>query len=483
MIKKALVFMLCVSFVVTLALPSAAMGKKPRAARADIVIQGQNDPTIDVQAVQNAVSSGGTVYLSGTFDFGADGSVSITNNVEIVGETGTTINGGTCAFYSPLPGSFPPNGGPNIKISGIYFTGAKQAAILIRYANGVQISGNKIENVIPVKSSLWFPDLITGQLFNACLQSGINVSTIYTQQGIDIKPYPGAITGVIDIKNNNVDMTFTDSGDITHNHTLGLGIDVVYATNAQVNISGNTVKNATRNSIETVDNYMDETVKAYEKKVVVEDNNIETAIDGCAYPTSGTPNGIVAGVFFNPGWFAVTEPSLISHNSVKEVGNRKGAYAASGIILLNNVEATNNNVVVSGNPTNFGIVAVGNDSYIGQNKIEGQGFSALVVSPSVPFDGDNNVLVGNNIDNFTPIFPLSIPNLPPNVCPKVMFNYASGMSADSNVIVGGSGQVLNMGVNNKIRGGYTIISFPWWPPAEGGVGQQISDALSSKLKK
>jgi len=47
-------------------------------AEAQIITVGQNNPTIDIQAVQKAVDQGGTVNLKGTFDFGDKGMVKIT---------------------------------------------------------------------------------------------------------------------------------------------------------------------------------------------------------------------------------------------------------------------------------------------------------------------------------------------------------------------------------------------------------------------
>ena len=54
-------------------------------AEAQITIVGQNNPAVDIQAVQKAVDQGGTVNLKGTFDFGDKGRVNITKDVKIVG--------------------------------------------------------------------------------------------------------------------------------------------------------------------------------------------------------------------------------------------------------------------------------------------------------------------------------------------------------------------------------------------------------------
>ncbi|MGD8657985.1 MAG: hypothetical protein PVG28_17830 [Desulfobacterales bacterium] len=51
----------------------------------DSVITGQNNPELDVKAVQEAVDKGGSVLLKGAFNFGQKGRVNIKNDVEVIG--------------------------------------------------------------------------------------------------------------------------------------------------------------------------------------------------------------------------------------------------------------------------------------------------------------------------------------------------------------------------------------------------------------
>ena len=51
-----------------------------------VAVEGKNDPAVDVQAVQKAVDRGGTVLLKGRFYFGDKGSVTITKDVNVLGE-------------------------------------------------------------------------------------------------------------------------------------------------------------------------------------------------------------------------------------------------------------------------------------------------------------------------------------------------------------------------------------------------------------
>ncbi len=104
-------------------------------AEAETTIVGQNNQEIDIQAVQNAVNQGGTIYLKGTFDFGNEGRVNIAKDVKIIGEmergvATTKIKGGFWTLDSTLPAKLPPEApGPKITIQGIHFDGASWAPI------------------------------------------------------------------------------------------------------------------------------------------------------------------------------------------------------------------------------------------------------------------------------------------------------------------------------------------------------------------
>ena len=115
----------------------------------------------DVQHIQwavNNVSSGGTVTLMGTlkdgitpqsFNFGPPSPLSrggcyrvnITKDVEIIGLSGATINGGNYTFYC-APATMPPSGHwPILKIRSITFTNFVNRAIVVGKSSGLEISG------------------------------------------------------------------------------------------------------------------------------------------------------------------------------------------------------------------------------------------------------------------------------------------------------------------------------------------------------
>ncbi len=124
-------------------------------AEAQITVVGQNNPAVDIQALQKSVDQGGTINLKGTFDFGNEGRVNITKDVKIIGETNhkgpvTKIKGGFWTLHSPLPAQLPPTAsGPKITIQGIHFDGALWIPIHLAHSSGATISNNKITNVRP----------------------------------------------------------------------------------------------------------------------------------------------------------------------------------------------------------------------------------------------------------------------------------------------------------------------------------------------
>ena len=131
----------------------------------DSIITGQDNPELDVKAVQDAVDKGGSVLLKGMFDFGQKGQVNIKKNVEISGESDsnsnpiTKIKRGFWTFHSPLPTTeLPlPMPGPTIKIKNIHFDGAIWTPMHFPYISGAEISGNKTlySIVSPFKSFTW----------------------------------------------------------------------------------------------------------------------------------------------------------------------------------------------------------------------------------------------------------------------------------------------------------------------------------------
>ena len=67
------------------------------------------------------------------------------------------------------------------------------------------------------------------------------------------KILPGAVTGKLIFNNNKVDLKCKNP-----EITMGQGAFYIWTWGATIEIKGNTIRNVSRNSIESLDNYLDE---------------------------------------------------------------------------------------------------------------------------------------------------------------------------------------------------------------------------------
>jgi hypothetical protein len=450
--------------------------------------------------VQAAVNQGGTVLLKATdssgtptpFYFGEPVNwtaasnvqnnarrVLINNDVKILGEKDhrgnplTKINGGVWSFYSPLPtplpSPLPP--GPDITIEGIHFDGAFYAPIMMRYARGLKIFGNRITNVHPFAISVQFPDLIDGSFHRLRVQEGISIALLFGGAYI-----PGALTGIIEVSDNEIDLTIdpnVPSGVYTppippHSprNTFGEGIFASFTTGASMVISGNYVTNCSRNQIEVFDNYLGLDGQGF---VLIEGNTLITPQDGIAFPAAFCPNGIVAGWVMNPSAAndsAKNPKYTISHNYIENLSVRRGfgLYASSeGAVIQNNeivVRGNSSNPGASGLPLNRGLSIQSDWCYVGQNSLAGEGEYAMAFTANPPdLTASNNVCVGNNINKFNPN--------------EVGAHLYFSPGANNNTVVGGHGRVIDLGTNNTFKGHYRDLTGSHLT-TPGGVGDEIS---------
>jgi hypothetical protein len=316
-----------------------------------------NDPTIDLPAVQAAVSAGGRVLLKATnesgdptaFDFGP-GTVVITSDVQICGERDedglpmTTISGGFWSFYSPLPLPADPtdwpdfflNGpstpGPRITIKNLHFDGAMWVPILISYTSGVKIKNNRITNVLPFPITLFGPEDFW--------QHGICVlSLLDDPRGELAAVVPNTITGRIVVKNNEIDLQVPPISPYNPQTTMSQGVFVVYSWGADIRIKGNIVREVTRNSIEVLNNYKDDDGKG---SVRIKENTIVTAEEGIPFPSYNYPNGIVAGWVFDPGASLERTPEF----SIKENYVEGRGETSAGIYMVEAAATVKENEII-----------------------------------------------------------------------------------------------------------------------------------------
>ncbi len=394
-------------------------------AEAQVTVTGQNNPSVDIQAIQKAADQGGIINLKGTFDFGNEGRVNITKDVQIIGETNdkgpvTKIKGGFWTLHSPLPAQLPPSApGPKITIKSIHFDGSLGDAIHLAYSGGATITGNKITNVRPKAAD--FP--IFGKT-GLNYQHGILCGTAYVQR--PPKYIPDAFNGVLTITDNDIDMT----NDFP-TKTMAQGVFVIFTTGINAQIQRNTIVNCSRNSIETIDNYLG---KDGSGMIVIKDNKIVTSIEGIPVPTPGTPHGMVV------GWFLDLSGGLDPQRNIKYIvtsnGIRTRGKGSCGIVAFTDGIVVVNNAIFSEGTEAIPLFIASSDGYIAYNKVEGDSVNpAIMAMPWKPFKASKNVVVDNDLKQFK--------------SSKVDVLFAKDTC--NNLFVGPACKVGNLGSNNLIQ--------------------------------
>jgi hypothetical protein len=396
-------------------------------AEAQTTIVGQNNPAVDIQAVQRAVDQGGPINLKGTFDFGNEGRVNITKDVKITGETNdkgpvTRIKGGFWALHSPLPAQLPPTApGPKITIQSIHFEGALGSAIHLAYSSGTTITGNKITNIRPKASD----SPIFGKT-GLNYQHGIFCGTIYAQPFATRKYIPEAFSGLLTITDNDIDLT----NDVP-TKTMAQGVMVIWTTGVNAQIQRNTIINCSRNSIETIDNYLG---KDGSGMIIIKDNKIVNSVEGIPVPGPITPNGIIV------GWFLDMSGGFDPQRNIKYIvannGIRTRGKTSAGIISFTDGVVIVNNAILSEGSEAVPLFVCSSDGYIAYNKVEGVSVNpAVMVKPWKPLKGSKNVFVDNDLKQFK------------TSAAEVVF----GKDACNNLFVGPPCKVQDLGSNNLIQ--------------------------------
>ncbi len=363
-------------------------------AEGQITIVGQNNPTIDVQALQKAVDQGGNINLKGTFDFGNEGRVNITKDVKIVGETFqggkpiAKIKGGYWTFHTPLPAKLPPEvRGPKITIQGIHFDGALWSPIYLAYSSGVTISNNKMTNIRPRAMGR---QLVFGKP-ELNYQQGISCNPGYAQTWETRKYLPDAFTGTLIIEDNDIDLT-----DDVPGKTMSQGVMVGWTTGINAQIQRNTVINCSRFSIETIDNYLG---KDGSGMIVMKDNKLVPAIEGLPVPFPATPNGIFAGWVYDLS--GAIDPQrnikhIITNNAIRTRGK-----TSLGIVASTDGAVVVSNAILSEGTEALALVVRSSDGYIAFNKIEGASSRpGIYVGTLKPMKGSKNVFIDNDLRQF-----------------------------------------------------------------------------------
>jgi hypothetical protein len=278
----------------------------------------------------------------------------------------------------PLPGP-----GPKVTIKNIHFDGATWTPMHFPYISGAEISGNRITNVQP----LGIPIKWSGG-DNLLVNAGVLFGTRFAHRE---KVLPGAVTGNLIVNNNEIDLKCKNPES-----TMGQGVFFIWTWGATIEITGNRIRNAARNSIESLDNYLDEDGMG---SVLVAENNIVTTSIGIPFPSPKTPNGIIVGWFLD--MTGGSDPKRNSKITVIRNYVQTSGETSAGIASLGDGTAIlGNRVEVNGGSKSSGISQLGSNAFIARNKVDGSGAFALGAVPWKEVKANRNTFAWNDIRGF-----------------------------------------------------------------------------------
>ena len=195
---------------------------------------------------------------------------------------------------------------------------------------------------------------------------------------------PGVLTGPVTIAENEIDMTAPDP-----TKTMAQGILVGWTTGVDAHIARNRVSNASRNSIEAIQNYQG---VGGTGRVRVEANTIATPSLGLPWPGPQTPNGIVVGFPFDPA-AAVDPRRNIRYELQKNVIEARGRTSIGIVVSSDGAAIKDNEVSTGGTDAQAIVVASSNGEVVG-NVLRGSGRNAIRVAAS------RNRLEGNDLRQY-----------------------------------------------------------------------------------
>ena len=361
------------------------------------VVYPTGDPALDVQNVQSAIDLGGTVLLKATdyygnpqyFNFGDEngvGHVEVFESVTIKGEKGniplpngqtadrTAIVGGG-AFDSSAYGTFTMNALEDLTMDYLWFYGSSFTSLSVKICSGLQFSNNVVIDTIPFYV----------YEFDWTLAFGISVNELGY----------GRVEGNIVIENNFFDLYSHISAPVSF--AIGIGVYSIKKEEDKVTdvyINDNEVINPGSCGI-LLSGAEGATAWIEKNRIVQQEYN--RALFG------NYNHGILVERWQGLG----TSPVYIAHNRFFDI-------AVTGIQLVdvNDSVVKSNTVDMVGSP-DTGYMRDGiylwrsSDNTVQGNKVKGRARNGIIVlglyNTGVP--ADNNVFVGNNLDNFEPTGP------------------------------------------------------------------------------
>jgi hypothetical protein len=270
-----------------------------------------------------------------------------------------------------------------VKIKNIHFDGATWTPMHFPYISGAEISGNKITNVHPFPVPVKWPG---GD--KLLVSAGVLMGTRFAHRE---KILPEATTGNLIVNDNDIDLRCENP-----KMTMGQGVFFLWTWGATIEIKRNKVRNVSRNSIESLDNYLGEEGTG---SVLVAENNIVTPKLGIPFPGPTTPNGVVIGWFLD--MTGGSDPSRNSKITVIRNFVQTNGETSGGIISLGDgIAILGNRVQVKRGSKSAGIIHIGSNGFIARNKIDGSGAFAMQAVPWKDIKTNGNTFAWNDVKEF-----------------------------------------------------------------------------------
>ncbi len=373
---------------------------------------GQNNATVDVPAVQQAVDAGGTVVLQGTFNFVnvrlpgplGDRVILVTGAVIIRGQDATILGGGSATkgelqavFFVEAPGAA-------VTIEGLRFVKPHNAAIRVRRSGDLRIANCKVEGMIPSAVTT------KGGVQNAALAIHL----------------PGGSVGAVSILENRVQIGGTAEDSIGGIIMTGPAKSVLIADNRIIG---------------TTSHGMD--LRDVIGPARVERNIVETGPIG----RSGLPGRFVDALRLIGSGEYVVERNQFDCGFENAAVVRLGA-TQKAMIRQNEVMASVPQGKMPGEQS-AGVQVQGSakDNEIRENRIKGRGRVAIsVISSDFDLDKPANTdgspsatsFQGNNVQQFAP----------------TLATVEIGKGAKDTTIAGGSGTLIDEGIGTVVKGNF-----------------------------
>jgi hypothetical protein len=369
---------------------------------------GQNNATVDVPAVQQAVDAGGTVVLHGTFNFvnarlprpGGSRVILVTGAVIIRGQDATILGGGSATpggqqavFLIDAPGV-------DVTIEGLRFVNPHNAAIRVAQSGDLRIANCQVEGMTP--------------------------SAVGVQNAALAVHLPGGPVGAVSILENRFQI-----GGTAADSTGGI---IMSGPAVRVLIADNRIAGTTAHGVDLRD------VNGPAK---VERNIIETG----TVRRSGLPGQFVDALrLIGSGEYLVEKNQFdcgFENGAVVRLGGTRKA-----VIRQNEIVASVPPGKLLGQQS-AGVQVQGsaNDNEIRENRIKGRGRAAIsVIFSDFPLDNptgtDGNPSAtkfqGNNFQQFAP----------------TVATVEIGAVAKNTTITGGSGTLIDHGVGTVVQGNF-----------------------------